>query len=342
MSSEKIAISIVPSPEHNLHSHPENHLRFQYFDRLFENYRGIELDTVDPIEVPDDVLQQVHPIEYLQALKDACKKGPGFVDYGDTYVTQDSYGTALRAVGGLLGVLAAIDENRFKNGFAMIRPPGHHATATQPMGFCLLNNVAVAARYAQLLGYQKIMIVDFDVHHGNGTQAIFQDDPDVLYISTHQVGIFPGTGHLHEVGVGAGKGTIINLPLPPKCGDSAIMLVCDELLVPAADRFKPNLLLVSAGFDAHWEDPLANLQFTLTGYHHLSTILKSIATQHCQGRILYALEGGYNPHTLLEGIKSVFHALSIQPAPDYADDIPPYPEPSIVSLIDEAKQIHGI
>jgi acetoin utilization deacetylase AcuC-like enzyme len=342
MSSENVVVSIVPSPEHNLQGHPENHSRFQYFDRLFDRSSNIQIDKLQPIEARDDLLQQVHPVEYLHALKDAVNKGPGFIDYGDTYITQDSYEAALSAVGGLLSVLTAIDESTSENGFALIRPPGHHATATQPMGFCLLNNVAIAARYAQMLGYQRIMIVDFDVHHGNGTQAIFQEDAEVSYFSTHQVGIFPGTGHLHEIGVGIGKGTIMNVPLPARCGDGAVELVCDELLIPFADKFKPDLLLVSAGFDAHWEDPLANLQFTLAGYHRFSTVLKSIAARHCMGKILYVLEGGYNPLTLLEGIRSVLLALSSQPAPDFPDDDPPFPEPTIVSLIDEAKQIHGI
>jgi acetoin utilization deacetylase AcuC-like enzyme len=342
MPSTSIAITIVPSPEHNLPSHPENVARFQYFDQLINKPDKYEVLKVEPTVAPYEILQQVHPLEYLRALEQAVQKGPGFVDYGDTYVTQESLQAAQKAAGGLLNILTSIDNDVSEHGFALVRPPGHHATATQPMGFCLLNNVAIAARYAQELGFKKVMIVDFDVHHGNGTQAIFQGDPDVLYFSTHQVGIFPGSGQLSETGTGEGEGSIINLPLPARTGDRAIELICDEILIPAADKFMPDLILVSAGFDAHWDDPLANLQFTIAGYHHFSSVLKTIATRHCSGKIVYVLEGGYNPKTLFDGVSSVLLALFQEPAPDLPKDVAPLPEPSIDSLIAQVKQIHEL
>lgn len=342
MSSSSIAISIVPSPEHNLQSHPENVSRFQYFDQLINMPQGFEVLSVEPVRPTDEILESVHPREYIQTLAQAVKKGPGFIDHGDTYITQESLSAARKAVGGMLGVLNSIAAGNTDVGFALIRPPGHHATATQPMGFCLLNNVAIAARYAQGLRYKKVLIVDFDVHHGNGTQAIFDDDPDVLYFSTHQVGIFPGSGHIHEIGRGDGVGTSINVPLPAMAGDEAISTICNEILCPRATIFEPDILLVSAGFDAHWDDPLANLQFTIAGYHRISTVLKSIANDHCDGKILFVLEGGYNPKTLLDAIKSVLSALSGRPAPEIPGDVAPYTEPSIFSLVDQVRQIHNL
>jgi acetoin utilization deacetylase AcuC-like enzyme len=342
MPSTGIAITIVPSPEHNLPSHPENVGRFQYFDELINNPEKYELLKLDPDQAPYEILQQVHPLEYLRALEDAVRKGPGFVDYGDTYITQESLQAAQNAVGGLISILSAIDNGLCEHGFALVRPPGHHATATQPMGFCLLNNVAIAARYAQELGFQKVMIVDFDVHHGNGTQAIFQDDPDILYFSTHQVGIFPGSGRLNEIGMGDGVGSIVNLPLPAGTGDQAIEVICAEILNPVADKFMPDLILVSAGFDAHWDDPLANLQFTIAGYHYFSDMLKTIALRHCDGKIIYVLEGGYNPKTLFDGVSSVLLSLSQEPPQDFPQDVAPLPEPPIESLLEDVKQIHAL
>ncbi len=342
MSSSSIAISIVPSPEHNLQSHPENVTRCQYFDQLINKHQEFEVLSAEPARPTDEILESVHSREYIQALAQAVKRGPDYIDYGDTYITQESLRAARKAVGGMLGVLNSIATGNTDVGFALIRPPGHHASATQPMGFCLLNNVAIAARCAQGLGYEKVLIVDFDVHHGNGTQAIFDNEPDVLYFSTQQVGIFPGSGHVHEIGGGDGIGTSINVPLPAMAGDEAISTICTEILLPSAAIFEPDIVLVSAGFDAHWDDPLANLQFTIAGYHRISTVLKSIANDHCDGKILFVLEGGYSPKTLLNATKSVLLALSDRPAPEIPGDVAPYAEPSIFSLVDQVRQIHHL
>lgn len=343
MSPSKIAISIVPSPEHNLQNHPENVGRFEYLDKLMEEEKAYVIHKVDRSSIAlDQTIRKVHPSEYIQALTQAVKMGPGFIDYGDTYITQESLIAAFNAVEGTLSVLSAIHEGASEHGFALIRPPGHHATATQAMGFCLLNNIAIAARYAQDLGYKKVLIVDFDVHHGNGTQAIFQEDPRIVYFSTHQAGIFPGTGHVGESGENEGEGSIINVPLPPMAGDKAIELICDEILIPIADRFMPDILLVSAGFDAHWNDPLANLQFTIGGYHYFSSVLKAIAQRHCNGKVLFALEGGYNPNTLLNGVQAVFYALAEERLPEIAGDDARYAEPTIESLVANVKHIHSL
>ncbi len=336
------ALTIVESPDHELSGHPESPHRFSSFHQLFDMPISDGWLNIEPQPVEQQDLLTIHPEDYLEALRQAVKLAPGFVDYGDTYVTQASYDSACLAVGGLLNVLEAILTGEASNGFAIIRPPGHHATPTRALGFCLLSNIAIAARIAQRSGYERVVIIDFDVHHGNGTQAIFEDDQSVLYFSTHQQGIFPGTGQIHEKGISEGEGTIINVPLPARAGDVAITEAFDQILLPAVDRFNPNMIMVSAGFDAHWRDPLAMLQMTTRGYHQLAERILSIAREHCDGRLLLALEGGYDPTTLKECIAAILLALADEGYPDDDPDEPPYPEPSIEPLLVRAKAIHDL
>ena len=202
----------------------------------------------------------------LAALRQAAQQGPAIIDYAPTYVTPSSYDDALLAAGAVVEVATKVWPGaEASSGFALIRPPGHHATATQAMGFCLLNNIAIAARQLQALGARRLMIVDIDVHHGNDTQAIFERDAHILYLSTHQAGIYPGTGFLDETGVGDGIGSVVNIPLPPYVGDAGLLACLDQIAAPLAARFAPDALLVSAGFDTHWRDPLANLQLSCSG-----------------------------------------------------------------------------
>ena len=261
--SGKIAIAIVSSEQHVLQGHPERPARFQHFDALLGSPLGSSLQVLEPTPASLDVLNEVHPGSYLREIQAASRRGPGFVDYGDTYVTGASYEAALSAAGGALTVTDSVIQSDFDAGFALIRPPGHHASETKAGGFCLLNNIAIAARQAQSMGLGKVMIIDFDVHHGNGTEAIFFEDAQVLYLSTHQWGIYPGTGSLNAIGSGHGEGTIVNVPLPAGAGDQAFERIGEQIIVPIAERFRPDLLLVSAGFDAHWRDPLASLQLTI-------------------------------------------------------------------------------
>jgi acetoin utilization deacetylase AcuC-like enzyme len=342
MSSPRLAYTRIPSPDHKIGMHPENPGRFQHFDRLDDApyADGMLLLQSEPAARKD--VEAVHSGKYLQALEQACHQGPGFVDYGDTYVTPASFEAAMDSAGGGIRVVQAVLDDEADMGFALNRPPGHHATETRAMGFCLLNNIAIAARFAQKHSINKIMIVDFDVHHGNGTQDIFEQDPSVLYLSTHQSGIYPGTGKVHEVGLGAGEGSLVNIPLPARTGDEGFGMVVERIMLPVAARFQPELLLVSAGFDAHWNDPLAGLQLTTSGYHALATSLKKVADSLCEGRIIFFLEGGYDPEALAFNIDAVLRALfGLSLAKDPLGPAPKT-EPGIKTLVDEICSIHNL
>ncbi len=211
------------------------------------------------------------------------------------------------------------------------------------MGFCLLNNVAIAARYAQRVhGAERVLIVDYDVHHGNGTQDVFYDDPSVLYISTHQSPLYPGTGSISETGAGKGAGYNINIPLPPGIGDAGYGRMWDEVVIPAIRRFSPQLMLVSAGFDAHWADPLANMTLSLTGYDRLARGLITLAGELCTGRIVFVAEGGYNLDVLSNGWANITRALVGDTTIDDPLGIIHSREPSVEPLVAKLRQIHKL
>jgi acetoin utilization deacetylase AcuC-like enzyme len=337
-----LLLTIVRSPEHDLPGHVERPTRFDHFDLFQQPPLGEHLKMIDPQPAPLEAVLAVHPQGYLDALEAACRQGPAYIDQGDTYVTPASYPAALAAAGGALAALNAVLDADGTPGFALVRPPGHHATATQAMGFCLLNNVAICARAALAQGLQRILIVDFDVHHGNGTQAIFEEDPSVLYISTHQRGIYPGSGSRFEVGRMAGEGKTINIPLPPGTGDEGFQLIMERVIAPAADRFGPDLLLLSAGYDAHWNDPLASLALSCSGYHQIASGLAQLARRLAKGRVLATLEGGYNPEQLAHCLLATMHGLLDMPAPPDPFGPSPRQEPDIEDLVAEIADIHGL
>jgi acetoin utilization deacetylase AcuC-like enzyme len=342
ISAVPLAYCLTPSPEHDLEGHPENPGRFANLRETMGELPAGAAFEIDPLPAPDDAILQVHPDRYLRALEAACTQGPAYVDPAPTYVTQGSLVAARQAAGGSLAVLEQVTTGRAHAGLALVRPPGHHATATRAMGFCLLNNIAVAARHAQRSGIRRVMIVDFDVHHGNGTQAIFEDDPEVLYLSTHEYGIYPGSGALDEIGTGAGAGTTVNVPLYPHCGDRTFHLVVNELIVPLARRFGPEVLLVSAGFDSHWRDPLGQLQLTCAGFHALAKDLTALADELCGGRIVAFLEGGYDPEALPGSVRAVACALAHVPAPPDPLGSGGYLEPDMRPLVDRVRHVHGL
>jgi acetoin utilization deacetylase AcuC-like enzyme len=287
----------------------------------------------------------------VEALARVMEQAPGYVDHAPTYITPQSFECARLAAGAACAVVekSLIAKPQQKesgesenSGFALIRPPGHHATPNVAMGFCLFNNVAIAARHAQSLGAHRVMIVDFDVHHGNGTQEAFYTDDSVLFVSTHQDGIYPLSGEVEEMGAAAGRGYTVNVPLPAGAGDGAAERIMAEIIFPLAERFQPDYLLISAGYDAHWKDPLAALQFTCTGYFQSMRALKQIADEHCGGRIACLLEGGYNLEALAQSVIASMHALLGQAAPPDPLGPAPYREPDVRELIARVRSIHGL
>ena len=267
------------------------------------------LEHRSPSPASRETLALVHPSSYITGIERACCEGPTALD-PDTVASPGSWEAALRAVG---AVTQAIDEllgGALDSAFCAVRPPGHHALADRAMGFCLFNNIALGARHAQRRhGLSRVLIVDWDVHHGNGTQAIFYDDPSVLYVSTHQSPFYPGTGRRGETGEGAGIGFTVNVPLPAGAGDVEVVRAFEEVLVPRAAEYSPGLVLISAGFDAHRDDPLAQLAVTEEGYAQLTRIVQRIAESSARGRIVSVLEGGYDLGALGASVESHLRAL---------------------------------
>jgi acetoin utilization deacetylase AcuC-like enzyme len=291
--------------------HPENPQRLHAImsqlrgSTLWSEYLQLEVRPAD-----EDSLILVHPPRYLEILRRAAREAPVALD-PDTPVSRESYRAAIIAAGATLAAVDAVMTGRARNAFAAVRPPGHHAYAERAGGFCLINHVAVAARHAQREhGVERVLIVDWDAHHGNGTQAIFYDDPSVLYFSTHQYPFYPGTGAANETGRGAGEGYTVNVPLAAGTSEGEIVRIYRERLVPAAEQFKPELVLISAGFDSHRDDPLAHLGLTERGYAELTEIVLNIAATYAQGRLVSVLEGGYNPQALARSVAAHLEALT--------------------------------
>ena len=253
----------------------------------------------------DDELALAHDRTYIELVKRelANVQGVKELSTGDTDVTRESLAAARAAAGGVMNAADAVVSGRVKNAFCAVRPPGHHATRNRGMGFCIFNNVAITARYLQKVHHVgRILIVDFDYHHGNGTQDIFYDDDSVFYFSTHHYGAYPGTGSASETGAGKGVGTTLNVPLSPGAGDAEILAAFEQKLVPAARRFKPDFILVSAGFDGMRRDLLGQFDITPDGYAAITRVIVRLADELCQGRIVSVLEGGYRLDGLSESV----------------------------------------
>jgi len=256
----------------------------------------------------DEELARVHSRDYLALL--AQIDGQRAQLDPDTYCAPRSVAAARLATGALVELATRVARGEARSGFAALRPPGHHAERERAMGFCLLNNVAIAARALQAEGVERIAIVDWDVHHGNGTQHAFEAERDVLFASLHQFPFYPGTGALHERGTGPGEGATLNLPLPPGCGDAEYASAFDAVLLPVLREFRPEFILVSAGFDAHAADPLASMRLSTRAYAWFSAQLRELAEDCCGGRIALALEGGYDLRALGESVRATLGALA--------------------------------
>jgi acetoin utilization deacetylase AcuC-like enzyme/formylglycine-generating enzyme required for sulfatase activity len=292
-------------------NHPEKPQRLTaIIERLKSTGLYSKLLQITPSPVSMEWLTKVHTPEYIERAKRSCEQGAEYLDSSDNPISSKSYEAALMAVGGVLSAIDAVMEGKITNAFCAVRPPGHHAIKNRAMGFCMFNNVAVGTRYIQQkYNLPKVLIVDWDVHHGNGTQAMFYDDPNVLYFSTHQYPFYPGTGSEAEKGSGKGLNYNINVPLPAGSGDAIYLSVFEDILKPAALSFSPDFVLISAGFDAHENDLLGGMKVTEEGYEQLTQMVKDIAEKCCEGRLVSVLEGGYNLEKLAESVEAHIRVL---------------------------------
>ncbi len=301
--------AFVYHPDYELHDtgpwHPETSRRARIVQ---ERIRASELKDhllwLEPEEAEPLCVEKCHTPAYRRFVEESSGQKRTQLDAGDTWASPESYRVALLAIGGVMMAVDSVMEGRCRNGFVCSRPPGHHARPEAAMGFCLFDQIAIAARYAQEKhGLERILIIDWDVHHGNGTEEIFYQDPSVFYFSTHQHPFYPGTGAANDTGKGAGAGFTLNVPLPAGCGLIEYRDAFQNQLVPAANRFKPDLILVSAGFDAHREDPLAGMHLEDEDFAELTHYVRNLAEEHCQGRLVSILEGGYNLQVLARSVE---------------------------------------
>lgn len=302
--------------------HPENP------ERLIQIYKMLDAWKQDfpIIEVPSrratrSELERIHTSHHIDTVANTANMD-GFHLDGDTPTSRRSYEAAIVAAGSGIEMTDYALDGKITSGFALVRPPGHHAESDRAMGFCLFNNIAVAAAHARdVRGLNRILLVDWDLHHGNGTQHSFYNDDRVLYFSAHQYPYYPGTGHFRETGQGKGEGLTANVPLPPGQANDEYLSIFLEILEPLARQFKPQLVMVSAGFDTHIDDPIGHMQVTTDGYGMLTAVLKRIAEEHCDGKILFFLEGGYNLDGLVSGVKRVIEVLAGKVKPEIPDKI---------------------
>lgn len=298
--------------EHKTGSHPECPDRLREVISLLEKMEVLnKLVNIKPRPAQKEEIQLIHLPFYIDEVEKYIKQqGRGHLD-GDTVFSEKSYDAAVFAVGGVLQAIDEIMSEKIKNAFCLVRPPGHHAEKERAQGFCIFNNIAITAKYAQKYhNLKKVLIVDWDLHHGNGTQNAFYEDDSILFFSTHQYPHYPGTGGAKEIGRGKGDGYTINVPLIAGCGDKTYKMIFEEILVPIARQFGPDIILVSAGFDAHHKDPLGGENLSCSGYAKLAEIVKSLADELCEGKLLFTLEGGYNLKALSYSILAVFKVIA--------------------------------
>lgn len=329
--------TFVPSRNHEFPDHPERPGRLDALERLLDSFGAERLEAA---RASEEEVGRVHPAGMIRGIAEACKQGAGIIDYAPTFVTETSYEDAMLAAGGVLTCARAVMNGAASNAFAIVRPPGHHAEPERAMGFCLFSNIAIAAQDLLAKGMQRVMVIDYDAHHGNGTQACFLNEERAGFISTHQWGIYPGTGWLDDAP--HAKNRMVNVPLPARAGDETFSRIADEIFKPMVESFQPEMLLVSAGFDSHWSDPLTSLGLSTGGFHAVSKKLAGLADEVCRGKIVFVLEGGYDPQNVAHGAASVFDALAGRPLRIEANDKSPYPEPDFEPRLKEIRLRHSI
>ncbi|MDM7935798.1 MAG: histone deacetylase [Methanothrix sp.] len=314
---------------HETGMHPE---RKERLTAILDAIRGLDVKYITPSPATVDQVATIHGRRYIEQVKAICDHGGGHLDI-DTVLSEQSYEAAMMAAG---GAMAAVDAvlGGLETAFALVRPPGHHAMPNRGMGFCIFNNIAIAARHAQARGNGRVLIVDWDVHHGNGTNAIFYSDRSVLYFSTHQSPHYPGTGRVNEVGEGGAEGTKVNVPLPSGTGDEGYLMAFREILLPVAMEFRPDIVLVSAGQDPHRDDPLGGMRLTAAGFGAMAGVVKEIADACCQGRLAASLEGGYSLEGQAEAVVAVLKA--------FAGEVPDVrgADRRVEARIEEVKRVH--
>jgi acetoin utilization deacetylase AcuC-like enzyme len=302
-----LAADALCKEHHTGARHPE---RPERFDAALDALEGLALHPIEPRVATEDEISLCHGLQYIRLVEREILNGFHELSTGDTIISARSLDAALRATGATLNAVDAVFNKQVRNAFCIVRPPGHHATPTKGMGFCIFNNIAIAARYAQRkYGVERVLIADWDVHHGNGTQDIFYTDGTVFFFSTHQYPWYPGTGAPEETGEGAGAGMTMNCPFPAGSGRREILGAFEQMLAPAAKKVKPELVLISAGFDSRIDDPLGNFLLTDADFADLTRLMLEIANQSAGGRVVSVLEGGYNLTGLASAVRSHVQAL---------------------------------
>jgi acetoin utilization deacetylase AcuC-like enzyme len=294
-------------------NHPERPQRLESIVRhLLPLPLWKQMSHLLPRPAPLEAVVAVHPEAYVESIRRRCLAGEHVLDSGDTHVCTASFDVAMLAAGAVVLGVDNVMTGKLRSAFCALRPPGHHAETATAMGFCLFNNAAIGARYAQRqYGVERVAILDWDVHHGNGTQEIFYEDDTVFYISLHQYPYYPGTGAANETGIGKGEGYTLNSPMPAGSGWKEYEEAFRLKILPALHKFQPQLLMISAGFDAHKDDPLANIQLTEGSFAKMTRYITDIASTHCNGRIVSLLEGGYNLDALARSVEA--HLTSLLP-----------------------------
>jgi acetoin utilization deacetylase AcuC-like enzyme len=342
-ASERNKFGVIEDPRYREHrgppGHPERPERLAAVARALDAVRPAL--TALPARCADDAeILRVHERALLDRVAAAVAAAPGHLD-PDTFVARESLTAARLAAGAAIDLAAAVARGSVRTGLAAVRPPGHHAETDRAMGFCLFNNVAIAARALQAEhGVGKVLILDWDVHHGNGTQHTFESDPSVLYFSMHQFPYYPGTGSFGELGFGRGEGATVNVPLPAGAGDAEYVGVMQRVFAPVVLGFRPELILVSAGFDAHRDDPLAAMNVSGAGFAALSGIVRALAEEVCGGRVACVLEGGYAASGLEEGVGALLAASLAERAPIPAA-VSAAPDSLLGRVVERVVGIHG-
>jgi acetoin utilization deacetylase AcuC-like enzyme len=316
-----VYLSHPASLAHDTGSHPERAARIVAIERELERHDWLGMERIEAPRVAQETLTAVHPARYVRGIEELCAMGGGSID-SDTFVVEASYEAALRAAGGAVRLVDLLLGGEASTGLSALRPPGHHAEPARAMGFCLFSNVAVAAQHAlDAHGLERVLVLDWDVHHGNGTSAAFHASPQVLFVSLHEWPLYPGTGPAGDVGGGAGEGYTVNLPVAAGAGDALYLSLLEHVVTPLARAYAPQLVLISAGFDAHRDDPLAGVELTEAGFAALAGSVRRLAAE-VEAPVGAVLEGGYDLRALAASTAATMRALT-------APDPPPAPDPPV-------------